>query len=63
VAAVIPNIDQYAVTLSEGTVARFLIELGLTPQKPVRRAWLRALLSIRIENKYICERLRIDHNC
>lgn len=32
-------IDQFGVTLSEGTVVRILKEMGLTPQKPLRRAW------------------------
>jgi len=32
-------IDQFSVTLSEGSVVRILKELGLTPQKPLRRAW------------------------
>src|SRR5919108_127277 len=32
-------IDQFKVTLSEVSVGRLLKELGLTPQKPLRRAW------------------------
>lgn len=32
-------IDQFAVTLSEVSVGRLLKALGLTPQKPLRRAW------------------------
>ena len=31
--------DQFNVTLSEVSVGRLLKELGLTPQKPLRRAW------------------------
>ena len=32
-------IDQFGVTLSEVSVGRLLKALGLTPQKPLRRAW------------------------
>lgn len=32
-------IDQFGITLSEVSVGRFLKELGLSPQKPLRRAW------------------------
>jgi transposase len=32
-------IDQFGVILSEVTVGRLLRELGLSPQKPLRRAW------------------------
>lgn len=32
-------IDQFGITLSEGSVVRILKEMGLTPQKPLRRAW------------------------
>jgi len=45
-------IDQFAVTLSEVSVGRLLKALGLTPQKPLRRAWQQNPVRV---NKWLSE--------